>query len=226
MKRKAFRLSAASLAGALVLYVLWTAWAIWTFPSVGGARADAAIVLGASARNGQPSPVFAERINHGIWLYKQRLVAKVIFTGGTPDGESVSLAESAARYAFERGIPANDIILEPYSRITYENLKYASQIGEAKGLRSFLIVSDPLHMRRAMLMAGTLHINAKASATLTTRYTSLGSRLWFLRRETYFYVQYVLVSRFMSGRPLAEAIKHEEALKKQVQRITGKPGSG
>ena len=214
MKHKALRRSVATLVGALVLFVAWTAWAIWTFPLDDSVKADAAIVLGASESNGQPSPVFAERLNHSMTLYKRGLVEKLIFTGGTPDGETVSLAESASRYALDRGIPARDIISEPYSRITYENLKYASQIGEAKGLRTFLIVSDPLHMRRAMRMAGDLHMNARASATPTTRYTSFGGRLWFLKRETYFYLQYVLVTRFMGGRTIEDAMKHEEALKR------------
>lgn len=44
--------------------------------------ADAAIILGAAAWYKRPSPVFEERINHGIWLYKNGYVKKLIATGG------------------------------------------------------------------------------------------------------------------------------------------------
>ena len=103
-------------------------------------------------------------------------------------------------------------MLEPFSRITFENLKYAKQIAESQGLRSFLIVSDPLHMRRAMRMAADLRMNARPSATPSSRYTSLRMRLWFLSRETYFYAQHVLVTRFMASRSIEEAAKLERAL--------------
>lgn len=205
MSKRAARRAALTLAGVAIFYVAWTAWAIWTFPADPAARADAAIVLGASARAGQPSPVFAERINYGIELYRRGQVAKLLFTGGAPEGETVPLAEMARRYANDRNVPDGDILLEPYSRITFENLDYARQIGGARGLRTYRIVSDPLHMRRAMRMARDLGLAAAASPTPTTRFTSLRSRLWFLRREIYFYLQYALVTRFAGNRSLAEA---------------------
>jgi uncharacterized SAM-binding protein YcdF (DUF218 family) len=216
MKWKLLTRSVIAFFGALALYVMWTAWAIWTFPCNEGGRTDAAIVLGASAHNGQPSPVFAERINHGLDLYRQGAVGKLIFTGGTPDSESVSLAEVASRFAVGRGVPSGDIVLEPYSQTTYENLQYARQIADSRGLRTFLIVSDPLHMRRAMRMAADLHMNARASATPTTRYRSLRSRLRFLRRETCFYLQYVLVSRFFGERSIEDAETQEKSLRRQL----------
>lgn len=44
--------------------------------------ADAAIVLGAAVWGTQVSPVFQERINHGIDLYQNHKIKKLIFTGG------------------------------------------------------------------------------------------------------------------------------------------------
>ena len=163
LKPKSLSRIGIALVAALILYVGWTAWAIWTFPCHEETRADAAIVLGHAEDRGLPSPVFAERINHGLALYRKGLVGKLVFTGGTPDGEQVALAEVAARYARDKGIPDADMILERYSRITYENLDYAKQLAGEKGLRTYLVVSDPLHMRRAMRMAADLGMDAKAS---------------------------------------------------------------
>ena len=67
-----------ALVTALILYIEWTAWAIWTFPCHADTRADAAIVLGHAEDRGLPSPVFAERINHGLALYRKGLVGKLV----------------------------------------------------------------------------------------------------------------------------------------------------
>lgn len=45
-------------------------------------KSDVAIILGASVINGEVSPVYQERINHGIYLYHERYVDKLIVTGG------------------------------------------------------------------------------------------------------------------------------------------------
>src|ERR687892_1914146 len=46
------------------------------------APADAAVVLGAAVWGAEVSPVFRERINHGVDLYRKGRVRKLIFTGG------------------------------------------------------------------------------------------------------------------------------------------------
>ena len=68
----------------------------------------------------------------------------------------------------------------------------AQAIGRA-GFERVLIVSDPLHMRRAMQMASDVGLNAGASPTPTSRFQSLKSQLPMLARETYFYLHYRLL---------------------------------
>jgi uncharacterized SAM-binding protein YcdF (DUF218 family) len=60
------------------------------------------------------------------------------------------------------------------------------------GLKSAIIVSDPLHMKRAMMMAEDLGIEAASSPTPTTRYRSLQTKLGFLIREIYFFHHYII----------------------------------
>jgi uncharacterized SAM-binding protein YcdF (DUF218 family) len=154
--------------------------------------ADAAIVLGAAAWGDKPSPVFRERINHGINLYKRNDIQQLIFTGG--QGESSEPAEAivAKRYAIAQGVDAADILTETQSRTTRQNLYYASQVATTHQLRRILIISDPLHMKRSVLMARDLGIDAYPSPTPTTRYRSFKSQMSFLARETYFYFVYQL----------------------------------
>lgn len=70
----------------LLLALLWlvgvAAYIIWVGQRDDAAPADAIIVLGAAAYDAKPSPVFEERIRHGIDLYKRGLAPTMIFTGG------------------------------------------------------------------------------------------------------------------------------------------------
>ncbi len=160
------------------------------------AQADAAIVLGAEVWGEEPSPVFRERINHGINLYKKQRVNKIIFTGGKGDGYAQAEAIVAKKYAIRQGVLELDILTETQSRTTYQNLYYAQQVAQKVQLSQFFIVSDPLHMKRAMLMTQGLGMKAYSSPTPTTRYKILNNKIPFLLRETYFSIHY-LISRLL-----------------------------
>lgn len=157
------------------------------------AAVDAAVVLGAAVWGEEPSPVFRERINHAIDLYKSDLVQDIIFTGGQSNINELAESVVARKYAIARGVSESNILTESQSRTTYQNLYYAKQVAQKRNLTRFVIVSDPLHMKRAMLMAKDLQINAYPSATPTTRYKSIENKLPFLARETYFYMYYKIV---------------------------------
>jgi len=148
--------------------------------------ADAAIVLGAAVYRDRPSPVFRERINHAIQLYETGQVKAIIFTGGVGRNDHVSEAEAARLYALEAGVPDEVIFIETTSTNTYGNLENAQVINEAYGFDTILVVSDPLHMRRALTYATDLGLDAEPSPTTTSRYVSLRPRMEFLLREVYF----------------------------------------
>jgi uncharacterized SAM-binding protein YcdF (DUF218 family) len=172
----------------LIAVFLYTAIGIITYGS--GAvpvNADAAIVLGAASYGNKPSPVFRERINHAIWLYQHGYVKKIIFTGARDSGNEPAASAVASLYASGRGVPIQDILGEDQSTTTEENLSCARDLAFNNGLRTFLIVSDPLHMKRAMMLAEELGLAARPAPTPTTRYRGFGSRILFLAREIYFY---------------------------------------
>lgn len=157
------------------------------------ARGDAAVVLGAAVYREQPSPVFRERINHAITLYHQGQVEALIFTGGVGRNDRLAEAEAARDYALAAGVPAEDIWIETISENTFENLAEAVAVAEPLGFETLVIVSDPLHMRRAMEMAAELGIDAVPSPTPTSRYQSLEPKIVFLLREVYFLTLYWLI---------------------------------
>ncbi|WAV92314.1 YdcF family protein [Oxalobacter aliiformigenes] len=154
--------------------------------------ADAAIILGAAAWYKRPSPVFQERIRHGIWLYENGYVGKLILTGGKSKNAPFSEAYVARRYALSQGIPEKDILIEEASLTTRENLINARAIMEKNGLETALVVSDPMHMKRAMQIAGDLGITAWSSPTPTTRYESFRAKVLFLVQETWHMIGYII----------------------------------
>lgn len=181
----------------IIAYLLLTAVSIISFSGKDEVRpADAAIILGASVYDNSPSPVFCERINHAVDLYNNGYVKAVIMTGGVGDGNIRSDADIAREYAEQRGVPAEAIYKEEESTITFENLENARQLMEQNGMDTALIVSDPLHMKRAMLYAKDLGIKAYSSPTPTSLYRSWKTKLPFLVREEFYYVGYRLVRLF------------------------------
>ena len=197
MIRKIIKYISLALSVAVVIYIAVTTASICMYSTVDERQsADVAIVLGAGATDDGVSPVFRERINHGILLYNEGYVQALLFTGGVGEGNTHSDAYAAGQYAMAEGIPEVDIYLEETSTITEENLENAKAIMEENGFETAIIISDPLHMKRAMLMAADIGIEAYSSPTETTMYKSLKTKLPFLLREEFFYVGYRIVRRF------------------------------
>ncbi|UOP00874.1 YdcF family protein [Kingella potus] len=174
----------------VLLVLLFFAWCGWSVYRTGQAvlpadyAGDAAVVLGAAAWDSRPSPVFRERINHAVGLYRGGRVRKLVFTGGAVKKGFMSEGEVGRRYALKQGVPAEDILSENKSRTTYENLAYLRAPLREAGLRKIVIVSDPPHLARAAAVARDLGLDAEVSPTPTTRYAEGGSRFKFQLRET------------------------------------------
>ena len=169
-------------------------------------RADVAIILGAALIDSTPSPVFAERLRHGCTLLRQARVNELILTGGIGRGQQKSESEAGRSFLVGMGIPVGNIHVESRSRTTLGNLIFARELMRANGWRHALIVSDPLHLRRALTMANDLQIEGWPEATPTSRYQSKGTQLGSLLYEMIFYLDYWIRSRRVHGLLLLKSI--------------------
>ncbi|MBO9716360.1 MAG: YdcF family protein [Pseudoxanthomonas sp.] len=176
----------------LLLLLLWlaavAAWIVWVGQRDQAIPADAIIVLGAAAYDARPSPVFQERIRHGLDLYRRGYAPVLLFTGGY-GGSRARFSESqvARRYALQQGIPESAILIESVSRTTRENLQQARQVMQEHGLHRAIVVSDPLHMARALRLSRELGIDAIGSPTPSTRFRTVQTQWRFLLQEVYFF---------------------------------------
>jgi len=85
-------------------------------------------------------------------------------------------------------------LTEDKSTSTYENLALAKSIAQANGIKTVLLVSDPLHLKRSVEIAKSLNYDVYPSPTPTTKYRGFKSRMKLLAHETYYYGGF-LISR-------------------------------
>ena len=188
----------ALLLAAVTLYSLLCALSIVRYAERDeAAPADCIIVLGAGTNGKIPNAVFRERLHHAVTLYEGGYADIILLTGGYSPGNEHSDAWIAGQYLLELGIPEDAILLEERSTITQENLQFAKKIMESEGFSTCILVSDPLHMKRSMMMAKDYEIEAYSSPTPTTRYQTWKTKLPFLARETFFYVGYQVYRIFV-----------------------------
>jgi uncharacterized SAM-binding protein YcdF (DUF218 family) len=158
-------------------------------------RADAIVVLGAAQYDGEPSPVFAGRLDHAALLYDQGRADRVLVLGAGQPGDRFTEAEAGAAYLVERGVPEDAIIPVPKGHTTFESLRAAAPVMRKAGLHSAFLVSDPWHNARVERMARDLGIDGHASATWQSAATSHETRFEGYLRETFAYLYYRLLGR-------------------------------
>jgi uncharacterized SAM-binding protein YcdF (DUF218 family) len=158
-------------------------------------RADAIVVLGAAQYDGEPSPVFAGRLDHALLLYEQGRADRVLVLGGGQPGDRFTEAEAGEAYLVGRGIPADAVVPVPRGHTTLESLRAAAPVMRRAGMDSAFLVSDPWHNARVERMARDLDIDGHASATWHSAATSQETRLEGYVRETFAYLYYRLVGR-------------------------------
>ena len=180
----------------LVLSYIATLIAVISFSYVYNFKTtDAAIILGAAVFNDEPSPVFAERLNQGQYLYEQGVIKKIIVTGGKSPEDVISEGEAGRNYLINKGVPRDDIYTDMTSTSTATNLLEAEKIMNADGLETALLVSDPLHMFRANLIARRVGLQVYSSPTRTSRIISLEEKTKFALKEAYYVLRFLSIGR-------------------------------
>ena len=68
-----------------------------------------------------------------------------------------------------------------------ENLQQARKLMQQHDLHRVIVVSDPLHMSRALRLSRELGIDALGSPTPSTRFRTVQTQWRFLLQEVYFF---------------------------------------
>jgi uncharacterized SAM-binding protein YcdF (DUF218 family) len=182
-----------------VSLVAITGVAVWRAAHRDGAslvdHADVILVLGAAQYDGEPSPVFAGRLEHAALLYREGRAATVLVLGGSQPGDRSTEADAGRSWLVADGLPETAVAASPVGSTTLESLEAAASWMRERGLTSAFLVSDPWHNLRVERMASDLGIDGHASATWRSAARSEQTRFEGYVRETFAYLYYRLFGR-------------------------------
>ena len=119
--------------------------------------AEAVLIPGAALLlDGTPAPIFSDRVNAAIDLYRAGKVEKILVSG---DNGTVSHNEvnPVRVLLLKEGIPAQDIFLDHAGFDTYSSMYRARYIF---GVSSLVIATQSFHLPRAVFIARELGMEA------------------------------------------------------------------
>ena len=120
----------------------------------GAPTAPVALVLGAEVyADGRPSPALANRLDVGIKLLRLGRVRALLMSGGNGTFEVGAMRA----YALARGVTTDAILLDAAGERT---LASCLQARDSFGMRRIIVVSQELHMARAVYTCRRLGIDA------------------------------------------------------------------
>lgn len=125
---------------------------------------DVIIVLGAKLIDSKPSTMLRLRLEEGLRLYRLGYAPTFIVSGARGKDEEITEASAMKQYLINHGVEEEHIFIEDQSFNTYQNLVYSQKIMKQQGLNKAIIVSNSSHIRRALVLAHNLQMNATASA--------------------------------------------------------------
>lgn len=124
---------------------------------------DTIIILGAKLIGNTPSMILRLRLDEGIKLYNAGYASTIIVSGAQGKDEQISEAAGMKNYLISQGIPAENILLDDKSFNTYQNLANSQAIMQEQSFKTAIIVSNSSHMRRSLVLAHNLGIQASGS---------------------------------------------------------------
>jgi uncharacterized SAM-binding protein YcdF (DUF218 family) len=108
------------------------------------------VALGGGIRSsGRLNDATSSRVRHAVRLFKARLAPQLILSGGPGAPHRPNCALNMKALAEVLGVPPSCIIVEGQSSRTTENAREVGRILRVQQVSSVLLVTSPLHMRRA-----------------------------------------------------------------------------
>ncbi|WP_413457246.1 YdcF family protein [Herbaspirillum huttiense] len=182
LRRRAPRVGLALmlLGGAILLVLSTRIGALWVVrpletqypPLASPGQAQAIVILGSGRMDQAPeyggsdesTPLGMKRLQYGAYLARQTGLP-ILVTGGSPDGSPQSEAAVMAR-TLQRDFGVAVCWQETRSDTTAENASYSAAMLRAEGIERVLLVTDTLHMPRAMRVFTQTGLQVQAAPTL------------------------------------------------------------
>ena len=178
-------------AAALLIYLGLIGMVCWKEAHVEAPRNnyDAIIVLGAQVKpDGEPSLQLQWRLDAAAEAYRSH-PAVIVVCGAKGSDEPDAEAHVMQHILMEKGIPAEDVLMDDTSFNTRQNLLHASALLEGRQTETVLVVTSDYHLPRALRLAQDEGFHAVGLGSPT-----LGGWWWLKNhaRESLAWVKYWL----------------------------------
>ena len=156
--------------------------------------ADALLVLGAAQWDGNPSPVLEARLNEALRLYRLGYARRIIVAGGTAPNDTRSEASVGYEYLIGRNVDPNVLVVVAQGSDTRTTLQAVHAEAHPQGIESYLLVTDPPHMLRALKMSHDFGMQSYAAPVAANAPIGTMNSLKATWREAWAYLGYVLLN--------------------------------
>lgn len=157
--------------------------------------ADVIVVLGAAQLDGRPGDALEARLIEAKRIYSLGLSPLIITVGAGAPGDRTTEAASGKVWLRSNGVASKNIIAIPEGRDTLGSTKAYVSIMKKRMVSDVIIVTDPFHCQRAMVMANDQGVVSTCSPVQTGPNVISQSGYKYLLREAGAYLVYVTVGR-------------------------------
>ena len=154
------------------------------------------VILGCQVRRDGPSVLLRDRLDEALDYLEDHPDMTVVVSGGQGPDEPTSEAKAMADYLTAHGVEAENVLLEPDSHNTAQNLDYSRRLLDREGIDvsdGVLVVSNGFHLTRARMLAE--QAGFERVSTLAAPASHLPSRLYMYVREPLALVKSFLFDR-------------------------------
>jgi uncharacterized SAM-binding protein YcdF (DUF218 family) len=109
------------------------------------------VLCGGCRFSGQLSEATTARVEHGVRLFHRGLAPRLVLSGGRWAPHRPACAPRMKALALSLGMRDADLVVEDRSSRTAENAREVARLMAGYGASSILLVTSPVHMRRAKL---------------------------------------------------------------------------
>ncbi|GGW95069.1 SanA/YdcF family protein [Salegentibacter mishustinae] len=131
--------------------------------------AKTGIILGASVHaDGKLSPILQDRVETAYQLYQQNKIENFLISGDhrTDDYDEVNAIKN---YLIEKGVSAQDIILDHSGFDTYDSMFRAKAVFE---IEDAIVITQKFHLPRSLYIAKNLDASYRGFEAAPLAYTS------------------------------------------------------
>jgi vancomycin permeability regulator SanA len=158
-------------------------------------NADVIVVLGTAQLNGRPGEALEARLEEAKRIFDLGYAPTIITVGAGAPGDRTTEAASGKKWLRSSGISSKKIIAVEIGRDTLTSTKAYVEEMKKKMVSDVIIVTDPYHCARAMVMANDEGVVSTCSPVTGGPNSLAKSSYRYLLREAGAYIAHITVGR-------------------------------